>query len=657
MIIYHETINNFINACSIINQDGECIEIGDEVKQAMYNAGIRNFDISQEKAWRKSLPFVAKVLQKTSIDKNVKVAIEYKINQQKTRIDFLIYGIDDSNNKNVIIIELKQWSNVLSSKLPEYVFVNVAKNRFEDHWHPSYQAYNYARSIQNFNVFVRKEPVNLHSCSYLHNMDENRSSLLDNLSIFPLVKENPCFLEDDANKLISFLEKYVKHPSSDLLYRIEDSELIPSDLLSKMLLNALKGNEFFGYDDAQKKAITTIVQEARDAKYCNRKETIIIKGGAGTGKSVVAINALGLLLNPKKGEGKKLNAAYFTSNAAPRNSYTKELHGNDYKNSEINVLFKHPLVLKNAKENEFDCCLFDEAHRIFDFKGGTGLTKGDHLFRKTIEASLVSVFFIDEDQAVTCNDYATIDKIRDMARKCHSTLIEGPELELTSQFRCLGGDNYTSFIKYLLGYNNNKILFNVTKNKYEFKVFDSPKEMFDLIKSKDDEEKKKYEQEIQKNKGVLLSSTDISGRCRLVAGYTHKWISKNEDRNGLDFDFDYQDGFKAKWNLNKPNNYSWVEDPYSINEIGCIHTCQGLDLNYCGVIIGKDLIYRNGEIVIDTEQHPSSDKAYNSKTPRDLVRKIIRNTYYVLLTRGIKGCYVYCEDKALNDYIKTLIVS
>ncbi len=264
---------------------------------------------------------------------------------------------------------------------------------------------------------------------------------------------------------------------------------------------------------------------------------------------------------------------------------------------------------------------------------------------------------MDEDQAVTCNDYATIDKIRDMARKCHSTLIEGPELELTSQFRCLGGDNYISFIKYLLGYNNNKILFNVTKNKYEFKVFDSPKKMFELIKLKDDEEKKNYEQEIQKNKGVLLSNTDISGRCRLVAGYTHKWISKNEDRNGPDYDFDYPDGFKAKWNLNNQNNYSWVEDPYSIDEIGCIHTCQGLDLNYCGVIIGKDLIYRNGKIEIDTEQHPSSDKAYNKKTPRDLVKKIIRNTYYVLLTRGIKGCYVYCEDKALNDYVKTLIVS
>jgi DUF2075 family protein len=120
--------------------------------------------------------------------------------------------------------------------------------------------------------------------------------------------------------------------------------------------------------------------------------------------------------------------------------------------------------------------------------------------------------------------------------------------------------------------------------------------------------------------------------------------------------FEYEDGFKAKWNLKKGGEYSWVNDPLSVDEIGCIHTSQGIDLNYCGVIIGKDLIYRDGKIQIDTETHPTKDKAFCRKTDRELVKKIIRNTYYVLLTRGIKGCYIYCEDKALNDYIKSLII-
>ena len=652
MIIYHESINDFINTCSIVNSNGECYAIADEISKAMINAGITNFNVSQENAWRKSLPYVAKALKKANIDKNVKVAIEYKINQQRTRIDFVIYGVDEKNKKNVIIIELKQWSDVSSSKKPEFVVAQVTKGVLEDHWHPSYQAYNYANSIRNFNVYVRQEPVNLYACSYLHNMSNDHAYLLEDTHEFPIVTSSPCFLEEDVNKLINFLEKYVKYPCNDLLYRMEDSDLIPSDLLAHMLRDAIKGNDFFAYDDSQRNAVSTIVAAVQDAKYYNCKETIIVRGGAGTGKSVVAINTLGQLFNPKK--GKRLNAAYFTANASPRNLYTEELIKDDYSKTSIKVLFKHPLVLKNAKENEFDCGLFDEAHRIYDFKGGTGLAKSNHLFEQTIKACLVSVFFIDEDQAVTCDDYVTIERIKEIAFKYHSRVIEGPDLELTSQFRCLGGETYTSFIKSLLGYNDNSFKFNVLQNKYEFKVFDSPLEMFNEIKKNDEEEQLKR----CKQDGKLLNDHSVSGRCRLVAGYTHKWVSKDEGREGLSFDFVYDDGFKAKWNLRTGvgSDYSWLNDPASINEIGCIHTCQGLDLNYCGVIIGKDLIYRNGKIVIDTETHPTSDKAFNRGTSRDLVRKIIRNTYYVLLTRGIKGCFVYCEDKALNDFIKSMII-
>lgn len=649
MIVYRQSVNNFINLCKAVDSQGECMAIGNEIVNAMRASGIYSFGESQEKAWRRSLPFVAQALEKSCIDRNVDVAIEYKINQQKTRIDFLIYGTDDYGNKNVIIIELKQWSSASSSKKPEFVFAQVSKGVFEDHWHPSYQALNYANSIRNFNVYVRETPINLYSCSYLHNMDEVNSVLLEDTDSFPLVISNPCFLKDDSEKLVEFLEKYVKHPSSGMLYQIDNSNLIPSDLLANMLRDALKGNDFFAYDDAQRTAVSTIIEEVEDAKEYGYKKTIIVKGGAGTGKSVVAINTLGKLLN--RGIGKKpYNCAYFTINKSPRLLYSEELIKNDYIKRDINVLFKSPQVLVNSKLNDFDCGIFDEAHRIYDFKGGTGLTKDAHILEKTIIGCQVSVFFIDEDQMVTENDYATIERIKEAAKKHHSKVIMGPELELTSQFRCLGGETYTSFIKSFLNYNDDNYKFNERDNKYEFKVFDSPKEMFELIKEKD-----KLEQERLSKRNKLFNDNSISGKCRLVSGYTHDWVSKGEERDGDSFDFEYNDGFKAKWNLFR-NEYSWASDPLSLSEIGCIHTCQGIDLNYCGVIIGKDLIYRDGKVQIDTKTHPTKDKAFCKKTDREIVKKIIRNTYYVLLTRGIKGTYVYCEDKALNDYIKTLII-
>ena len=650
MIVYSETVNNFINSCNVLNEDGECIKIGDEIAQAMRNAGINNFGSSQERAWRKSLPFVAQALEKSCIDRDVEVAIEYKINQQKTRLDFLVYGVDDFGNKNVIIIELKQWSTASSSKKPEFVFAQVSRGVFEDHWHPSYQALNYANSIKNFNVYVRETPVNLYSCSYLHNMPEVNSILLEDTETFPLVLSNPCFLQDDSKKLISFLEKYVKHQGKGMLYQIDNSNLIPSDLLSHMLRDALKGNPFFSYDDAQRNAVSTIISEVEDAKEYGYKKTIIIKGGAGTGKSVVAINTLGQLLN--RGKGKKpYNCAYFTANGSPRYLYQEELIRDDYTKTDIKVLFKHPQVLANCKSNDFDCGIFDEAHRIFDFKGGTGLSKDAHILEKTIIGCQVSVFFIDEDQAVTEHDYATIERIKALAKKHHSKLIMGTDLELTSQYRCLGGETYTAFIKSLLN-NNDVVKFDSKNNKYDFRVFDSPKAMFDLIKAKDLIE----QDDICKKNNKLLNDFSFSGKCRIVAGYTHDWVSKREDRDGPSFDFSYDDGFKAKWNLAKNGEYSWANDPLSVSEIGCIHTCQGIDLNYCGVIIGKDLIYKDGKIQIDTETHPTKDKAFCRNTDRELVKRIIRNTYYVLLTRGIKGCYIYCEDKALNDYIKSLII-
>ena len=651
MIVYRESVSNFINTCQTLNADGECFVIGQEISKAMKNAGINSFGESQERAWRRSLPFVAKALEKSCIDKDVDVAIEYKINQQKTRIDFLVYGVDDEGNKNVIIIELKQWSSVSSSKKPEYVFAQVSKGIFEDHWHPSYQALNYANSIKNFNVYVRETPIDLYSCSYLHNMDKQNAVLMEDAIVFPLVKTNPCFLKEDVDKLVSFIERYVKHQSSGMLYQIDNSNLIPSDLLSHMLRDALKGNDFFAYDDAQRNAVSTIISEVEDAKEYGYKKTIIIKGGAGTGKSVVAINTLGQLLN--RGKGKKpYNCAYFTANGSPRYLYQEQLIKDDYTRADLKALFKNPQVLANCKLNDFDCGIFDEAHRIFDFKGGTGLSKDAHILEKTIIGCQVSVFFIDEDQVVTEHDYATIERIKNLAKKHHSKVVMGDDLELTSQFRCLGGETYTSFIKSLLGYNSNNEKFNTMLNKYEFKVFNSAKEMFEEIKKKDLAEQDR----LCKRNGKLVNDFSYSGKCRLVAGYTHDWPSKGEDRNGSTFDFDYNDGFKAKWNLFKSGEYSWANDPLSIDEIGCIHTSQGIDLNYCGVIIGKDLVYRDGKVQIDTETHPTKDKAFCKKTDRELVKRIIRNTYYVLLTRGIKGCYIYCEDDALNKYINSLII-
>ena len=644
MIIYQESKSEFIKEC-------DQQSISDKVATSMRYNGISSFEESQINAWKYSLPAIADVLKQSNTDSDIDVAIEYKINQSRDRIDFLIYGQDEANKNNVIIIELKQWSSVTRTNKKNFVHTFGGGGE-KDYWHPSYQAKNYANLLYNFNEYLQENDVSLRTCAYLHNMDNGNIVLLGNLKLFPITNETPVFLKDDSAKLADFISKYVKHGNKNLLYEIENSRVVPSRHLADMLKESIEGNDFFSYDEAQANAVSEIVKTVEDAIYYNEKKTIIIRGGAGTGKSVVAINVLGQLVSGKN--GKNYNAVYCTANASPRYLYTEELINNNYKKNAINNLFKYPTVFVNAGENVFDCAIIDEGHRVFDFKGGVGIKKGTHVLEEIIKSSRISVFFIDEDQAVLKIDYATVDRIKETARKCHSRVIEGKDLELTTQFRVLGGESYISFIKSFLGYDNLIEHYNLSSN-YDFRVFDSALEMQKAIREKDEICRKEYAEQ-----HPLVPIDNISGRCRMVAGYTYEWVSKNQFRDGPDYDIILDDGkYKAKWNLRCKEvgaQYSWVSDPLSVDEVGCIHTCQGLDMNYCGVIIGKDLVFKDGELHFDKTANAKSDLASQIKNADDeTAKKLIRNTYNVLLTRGMKGTYVYCEDANLRDYLKSFI--
>ncbi len=636
MIVYRELAHTFINQC--LTDGSSALKIGDIISKEMRLKGINYFDESQVTAWNNSLPEIAKVLNDGAINKEVDVAVEYKIQQSRDRIDFLVCGNDDNGNKNVVVIELKQWSTVSPSG--KQAFVHTFGGHGEgDYWHPSYQAINYTNILYNFNEYIRNNSVRLPACSFLHNMDRNNEVLLGDVIRFPLVQESPVFYCGDEEKLGSFIKKFISQPNHRLIYEIEDSRIIPSKLLANMLAEAIQGNDFFSYDEAQATSVAEIIQAVQDAHYFNQKKTIIIKGGAGTGKSVVAINVLGQLVNGKK----RMNAVYSTPNASPRYLYTEQLIKNDFNKNIIKALFVYPTVFLHAAEDFYDCALIDEAHRVFDFKGGVGMSKREHILESIIKTSKVSVFFIDPDQAVTTTDYATIENIKQTAYKFHSEVIEKPELELKTQFRVTGGEEYISFIKSFLGYNNDITAY-YPKN-YDFKVFDTATELRDAIREKD----------------RIYGTDSQSGKCRLVAGYTYEWISKGENREGTTYDIVLDNGkFQAKWNLKCSEvgaQYSWVNDPESVEEVGCIHTCQGIDLNYCGVIIGKDMIFRDGKVLFNKGATAKTDKNSGIKKADDaLAVKLLRNTYNVLLTRGMLGTYVYCEDEALREHLASMVL-
>lgn len=644
-IVYQESLSKFIQSCLVTNS------IADEVKQGMYNAGYPHVMDNWITSWKNSLPAIAKALKDSSIDKDIDVAVEYRLKNSLERLDFLIYGVDENNKKNMVIVELKQWSEVEKCESLNSVHTMVAKGHFEDHFHPSYQARCYAGQLKSFNEYVQKENMGIEACSYCHNMDPGYGTIMQDISLFPFVPESPSFLEGDAQKLRSFVEKYVSKKCHNILYEINNAKTIPSDDFAKLIREALKGNQMYTLDMSQANALRTIVDSVRDAHEYNEKKTIIVKGGAGTGKSIIAINALGSLNSPDK-KSDRITTMFVTVNAAPKKVlYNALIKGKEFKTGDLASLFKYPTAFAKSQTNEIPCLLIDEAHRIFKMKGGVGLKSGTNMLERLIDAAKISVFFIDDNQAVTKDDYATIDIIKEIAKKCHSRVVMGPELELTGQYRVQGGAEYIEFIKSFLGIKNEEVKYDTHNNSYEFKVYDDPNEMFERIKKLDTESREK-----QAAENGDLSFAKYNGRCRTVAGYCYEWVSSPETRDGVNDVIIEKASFAKKWNLRYGSGlkaYSWADDPLSVDEIGCIHTCQGIDLEYCGVIIGKDITYENGKIVFHKNAHTSSDLA-GIRTANDIDAETwIKNTYYVLLTRGIRGTFVYCEDDALRDFLKS----
>ncbi len=623
MILYCDTVNNFINSCN-----GDNPIIGQMLLNKFKANNLSGGGSSEYNSWIHSLPKVAEALKDESIPKEANVGVEYKLIDTKQRVDFLIYGKDERDIESVVLIELKQWSSVKRSSLKDYVNTDGGHGS-DDYWHPSYQAYNYANIMKAFNEYIYTNGVEVNACSYLHNMPEGYKGIIGDDKAFPLIHVAPSFLEDDQKKLSEFIAKYIKKPYKETLYEIDGSKIKPSEGFSKMVSDSIQGKPFFSYDAEQSYSVAKIVNEVQEALKKGERRTLIIKGGPGSGKSIVAINALGQLLHPSDGSERR-NACYVTANFTPR-TYFGDVLADDFSKKAIKELFKTPAAFAKSSAYDFDCIIVDEAHRMLKWKFGWGLGKEVDVIDKLFNASRVNVFLIDEDQVVTTSDDLSIKQIKEYADKYGSRVIEDSRMILSSQFRCVGGERYIDFVNKILGYTNEFV--SLKGIHYEVKIMETMSQMM---------------KEWQKKQ-------ESGHQLRLIAGYTHEWVSQDDDSA---YDFDYEDGkVLLKWNVKKADRAAVLDDTQAKN-VFCIHTIQGLEVEYAGVIIGNDITYNKekGQIEFHPEMNAKTDKASGIRTASPaLAEKLIKNTYKVLLTRGVKGTYIYAEDESLREYLKEIV--
>lgn len=617
MIIYSGSKADFMVQ---VEEDTIAYTIRDNILEKMH----RKTPDAEFRSWVNSLEYMYKVLNDDGIPRNSGIAIEYNLPNTAKRVDFLVSGYDAKRSANVVIIELKQWEKLNKVEGLDALVETFTGGRERRVVHPSYQAWSYAEMIRDYNEYAQIAGVNLWPCAYLHNYMRVQDDPLDDPIYKDYLDEAPAFAKGDVRKLREFIKRVVETgDDSEILYEIDNGRIKPSKSLQDAIVGMLESNPEFNLIDDQKVVFERIMELSRQCERDGKKRVLIATGGPGTGKTVIAMNLLARLTQ----EG--VFVQYCSKNSAPRTVYAKKLKGHRTKSS-IDNMFKGSGAYVDAPRNAVGVVLADEAHRLNEKSGLYG-NQGINQIHEIIHAARLSVFFIDECQRVTVKDIGSVGEIKRWAA------VNGAEVyeeELTSQFRCNGSDGYLAWLDDVLEIRETAN-YDIEGIDYDFEVLDSPDEMRQKV--------------IERNQG--------SNKSRILAGYCWNWPRAGRaDTNTHEITIG---DFEISWNLD--GGEAFALSPTSINEAGCIHTTQGLEFEYVGVIIGDDLRYEGDHVVTDYTKRAGTDQSIkglkkmereDQKHALKLADEIIKNTYRTLMTRGMKGCYVYATDPNLRSYLK-----
>lgn len=615
MIVYAATKQQFL-------KDSDNDDIEDVILRHFKEATGKKVGASEIRSWQGSLTYMAKVLRDDGLPNSAGLAIELHIPQSSKRIDFLLTGLDENQAKNAVLIELKQWSKA-SATTKDAIVKTALGGGLVETIHPSYQVWSYAALLEGFNEAVYDKSIEVRPCAYLHNYVSD--GIINSAHYEAYTSKAPLFLKgpEELTKLRSFLKKHIIHGDNmEVLYELANGKIRPSKALSDALSGLMKGKPEFVLIDDQKAIFESALAAASEASI-EEPKVLIIEGGPGTGKTVLAINLLVRLT------ALKLLSKYVSKNAAPRKVYESKLVGT-VKRSHFSNFFSGSGAFIETESNTYDALIVDEAHRLNEKSGLYG-NLGENQIKELIESAKCSIFFIDEDQRVTLNDIGSKQAIRAFAKAKGATV---EEYILSSQFRCSGSDGYLAWLDDVLGIHAtaNPLL---DTSEYEFKVFGSPQAMHAAIEQKNHENK-----------------------ARVVAGYCWPWLSKKDSKAA---DIVIGDDYARQWNLDQDGSL-WIIAENSIEQVGCIHTCQGLEVDYIGVIIGPDFIVREGQVVTSPHERDKRDKSIRGwkklmkEQPTLAQHKtdlIIKNTYRTLMSRGMKGCYLHCTDQETSQYFES----
>jgi len=621
MRLYAGTSEQFIHD-TVQNQ------IAEKLKIAFFDYYRYNPSPAEVNSWRNSLRSMSQVFQYANLLDHG-VILEYQLPLTSKRLDCLICGKDGNKEDNAVIVELKQWDKCdeAAGENELSTWVGGAKR---DVLHPSVQVGQYKMYLEDTHTAFNTghDPISLNACTYLHNYNYYSDDVIFSNKYQSALNKYPLFTADDVDKLKGYLsDKLVKGDGIDVLKRIEESKYRPSKKLMDHVGNIIKGKSEYVLLDEQLIVYDSVFTCAKKGFHDKQKTVIIVRGGPGTGKSVIAINLMADLLL------KGYNAHYATGSRAFTETLRKII------GSRGSVQFKYFNSYSKAEKNVIDVLIADEAHRI-------RLTSNSRFTRKEkkselaqidelLDVSKVGVFFIDDDQIVRPNEIGSVEYIKNTSEQKGCRVYE---YELEAQFRCNGSDAFVNWINNTLGIKRTANVIWDQHEEFDFKILPSPLELENAIRDK-----------------VKQGSTG-----RVTAGFCWDWSDPDNEGNLKDDVVigDYSRPWDARPEATKlapgiPKASLWAYDPNGINQVGCIYTAQGFEFDYVGVIFGEDLVYNFDKQGWEGNQSKSSDSVV--KRSGDKFVDLVKNTYGVLLSRGMKGCYVYFMNKDTERFFKSRI--
>jgi hypothetical protein len=624
MELYSGTSLQFID-------DANLNRISNLLKSSFFDYYRYNPSLGEIQSWDNSLRAMSGLISHSKLDDHG-ILLEYQLPMTSKRLDFFITGRNPNGKDHAVIVELKQWTSTRPSEGINEVSTHLGGHS-TDVLHPSVQVGQYRQYLQDSHTAFHEapSPIDLDSCAYLHNYARDAKDAIFDPKFNQPIQTNPLFLKEDAGKLSDFLRsRLAQGHGMEVLKRVRDGRQRPSKKLMEHVASVIKGNPEYILIDAQLIAFDKVLAAVQHALRTGEKTILLVPGGPGTGKSVIALNLIAALSRLGR------NAHYATGSKA-FTSTLREIIGRS-----ATVQFKYFNNYTNTPTDDIDVILCDEAHRLRSSSSDRfhPVANPKPQIDEIVNAAKVSVFLLDDRQSVRPGEVGSPQLVRDASARNRTRFTEFDPLEI--QFRCSGSDGFIQWVNNTLAIQRTpNAIWNTTRESFDFRILDSPQAVEEAIRQKAAEG---FSARMTAGFCWPWSEPDGNGRLVedvLIGDYRRPWNAKPKDL--------CKGGYRISKDI--PTSSLWAYDKRGIDQVGCIYTAQGFEFDYAGVIFGEDLIYR-----FDQESWvgvPAKSEDSVVKRSRDSFLELVKNTYRVLLTRGMKGCYICFVDKETERFARS----